>query len=228
MDTLPNIRAVRRRLLLAGLVPTALCTALALYPPGWLTRVNFGVYDTLLRFGGVDPPDGRVVIVDVDERSLSTIGQWPWRRDVVGTLIERLRSLGARSIALDIIFSEPDRDAATGGTAVLERLTDGADGALSTADAALGEVLRGGRVVVGYAFTFGEPGSGAQRCVLHALPLTVVQPAGVAGDAPFFSATDAICTLPPLAQAAGASGFLNAAPDRDGILRRVPLLIEWQ
>ena len=77
------------------------------YPPALLTRVNLGVYDILLRFGGTDPPDGRVVIVDVDDRSLSTIGQWPWRRDVVAELIERLRSMGARTIALDMIFPSP-------------------------------------------------------------------------------------------------------------------------
>jgi adenylate cyclase len=46
--------------------------------------------------------------------------------------------------------------------------------------------------------------------------------------APFFRATSAVCSLPGLATAAGASGFLNAAPDRDGILRRVPLLAEFE
>jgi hypothetical protein len=45
-------------------------------------------------------------------------------------------------------------------------------------------------------------------------------------DAPFFRATGAVCSLPVLAEGAGASGFLNAAPDSDGILRRVPLLLE--
>ncbi len=44
--------------------------------------------------------------------------------------------------------------------------------------------------------------------------------------APYFHATGVVCNLPMLAQAAGASGFMNAAPDADGILRRVPLLIE--
>ncbi len=182
-----------------------------------LTRVAFGVYDTLLRFADTDPPDGRIVIVNVDERSLSTIGQWPWRRDVVGGLIERLRAMGARTIALDIIFSEPDRGDGTRQP----------DGALPAApDAALAETLRAGGVVLGYAFTFGEAASGSRRCVLHPLGLTIVHPAGDAGGPPLFHATDAICSLPILAQAAGASGFLNAAPDPDGILRRVPLVLE--
>ena len=54
------------------------------------------------------------MIVDIDDRSLTTIGQWPWRRDVVGQLVTRLRDLGAATVALDIIFAEPDRFEGTG------------------------------------------------------------------------------------------------------------------
>ena len=46
-------------------------------------------------------------------------------------------------------------------------------------------------------------------------------------DAPLFHAGGAVCSLPTLARAAGRSGFLNAVPDADGILRRVPLVIEY-
>jgi adenylate cyclase len=229
VDASPNASAVRRRrIFLSGLVPTVICAALALHPPALLTRVDFGVYDTLLRFAGTDLPAGRIVIVDVDERSLSTIGQWPWRRDLVGGLIDRLRAMDARTIALDIMFSEPDRGDGTAATAGLERQPDGAGRTLPAApDAALAETLRAGRVVVGYAFTFGEAANGSRRCVLHPLGLTIVQPAGDGEDSPLFHASDAICSLPILAHAAGASGFLNATPDPDGILRRVPLVIEW-
>src|SRR5260370_32759867 len=52
------------------------------------------------------------------------------------------------------------------------------------------------------------------------------EPRGGAGEDPFFRGRGAVCSLPILAQAAGASGFLNAAPDSDGILRRAPLLLE--
>ena len=55
---------------------------------------------------------------------------------------------------------------------------------------------------------------------------SVLHPSEETGDAPFFRAGGCVCSLPMLAAAAGASGFLNAAPDSDGILRRVPLVIE--
>ena len=109
------------------------------------------------------------VIVDVDERSVSTIGQWPWRRDVIAELVGRLRSLGAEIIALDIIFAEADRQSDL----------------LNSADATLAKTLRQGRVVLGYALTFGEAAKHSRHCVLHPLRVTVVQP-GEASGSPLF------------------------------------------
>jgi adenylate cyclase len=168
------------------------------------------VYDVLLRTAPRRPSDARVVIVDVDERSLSAVGQWPWRRNVIGALIERLRNLGAAIVALDVIFAESDRFQTAG--------TD--------TDAELAEVLRGGRVVLGYALTFDKAAASASACLQHPIGLALVRRGEDQSADPFFQATGSICSLPILTHAAGASGFLNAAPDPDGILRRVPLLLE--
>src|SRR6059036_935656 len=108
--------ATRRRLVfLCGVIPVLITAVLALYRPTSLARLDNAVYDSLLRSARTQPPGDRVVIVDVDERSLSTIGQWPWRRDLIGRLITRLREMGASTIALDIIFAEPDRDSGVSG-----------------------------------------------------------------------------------------------------------------
>jgi CHASE2 domain-containing sensor protein len=200
----------RRLVILSGLVPVVITAVFSLYRPAFLARVDNVVYDLLLGVIPAGLPDSRVMIVDVDERSLAALGQWPWRRDLVGRLVARIRDMGAVAIGLDMIFAEADRFD-TGSVAP---------------DAALAETLRGGRVVLGYAFTFDQPGKGARPCVLHPVPLAVVHPRGDAGDAPLFRASGAICNLPELAEAAAASGFLNATPDADGVLRRVPLLIE--
>ena len=217
-----NAGAARRRLIfLCGVIPAVIASLLALARPTFLAPLDNTVYDTLLRWTRTKPPGGRVVIVDVDERSLSTIGQWPWRRDLIGRLVARLRDMGASTIALDIIFAESDR---------YERLGSSEDrsnaGAQATPDAALTETLRQGRVVLGYALTFDASAGARSACVLHPLGLAIIQPREEVGDAPFFRATGAVCSLPMLAQGAGASGFLNASPDSDGILRRVPLLLE--
>jgi adenylate cyclase len=195
----------RRFVFLSGALPGLLVAVLAVYRPLSVARLDNAVYDQTLRWAGTRPPADGVIIVDVDERSLLKYGQWPWRRDVIARLIARLRADGASVVALDMIFAERDR------------------GDQNT-DEALAATLKGGRVVLGYGLTFDAPSDDRQRCALHPFPVVVVDTDAEAS--PFFHATDAICSLPHLASAAGSSGFLNAAPDRDGILRRVPVLAE--
>jgi len=205
---------MRRRLVfVCGVIPALLTAALALGRPAFFARVDDSVYDVLMRSAPTTRPSDHVVIVDVDERSLSTVGQWPWPRDLVGRLIGRLRDMGAATVALDIIFAEADRYGTAEGTA-------------AAPDEVMAETLRDGRVILGYGLTFdpGTPSIGG--CVLHPIGLPILHTGEETSDAPFFRATGAVCSLPKLARAAGASGFLNAAPDSDGILRRVPLVAE--
>jgi signal transduction histidine kinase/CheY-like chemotaxis protein len=175
-------------------------------------RVNDGVSDLLRRTVPFTRPDPRIAIVDVDERSLQALGQWPWRRDRLGALVDRLQAMGARAVAFDVLFSEPEREAS---------FSDG------DVDAAFAATLRRARVVLGHALTFGRT-AGRDGCVLQPMPITVVEPDSGTEAGPLFEATGAVCSLPSLTSAAGASGFLNAAPDSDGVLRRVPLAIEMR
>jgi CHASE2 domain-containing sensor protein len=223
VETVKSARVAARRLILwCGLTPLVVTAALALYRPAFLNRLDYIVYDTLIRSAGTDAPSGRVVIVDVDERSLSALGQWPWRRDRIGQLVARLRDLGASVVALDMVFAEPDR---------YERSVDPGEArtnaaGLSGPDVAFAAALEPGRVVLGYALTFDHSAPTATSCVLHPVGLAIVEGREEENGRPFFRASGVICNLPGLARAAGMSGFLNAAPDADGILRRVPLLIE--
>jgi CHASE2 domain-containing sensor protein len=207
--TSPAITARSRQvLLICGLVPAFLVALLAVSRPASTVRLDNSVYDHMVRWAGTTPPGHDVVIVDIDERSLANHGQWPWPRDLIARLIDRLREARAAVVALDIVFPEPQRGD--------ER-----------ADAVLAETLRAGGVILGYGLTFDERPADSRHCVLHPFSTAVVQHGGDDTEArPFFGATGAVCSLAPLASAAGASGFLNAAPDGDGILRRVPLLAE--
>jgi adenylate cyclase len=199
-----------RLVIFCGLLPTLVTALLSLTRPAFLTSLEYGTYDRLLRASDTQPPSDRIVIVDIDNRSLTSIGQWPWRRDVLGQLIDRLRVHGAATVALDIMFAEPDRFDANG----------------ESPDEMLAATLREGGVVLGYALTFDGVLHSPRDCVRHPLGLGVIRQDDEPSDGPLFEATGAICNLPVLTQAAGASGFLNAAPDPDGLLRRVPLLME--
>ena len=207
--------AGRRLVLLCGVAPALLTVALALSRPALLTQLDRRIYDGMLRSVPTSPRDTRVAIVDIDDRSLAAIGQWPWSRNVMARLVTLLRELGAASIALDVIFPEADRFQ-TPAQAPREGNPDGQ----------LADALRTGNVVLGYAFTFHAEARPAP-CVTHPLRLAIIQPAGGNAEPPAFRATGAMCNLNALADAASASGFLNAVPDPDGMLRRVPALIEY-
>lgn len=201
----------RRILLLCGLLPTLTAAILSLYRPASFAGLEYAAYDTLVRWADTRPPSGRVLIVDVDERSLASVGQWPWRRDVVGRLIDGLRSRGAATVALDIMFPEADRFEGSG----------------RSPDAALAKTLHQGRVILGYGLLFASTAGAPSPCLRHALGLPIVRGIGAPTDDPFFRATSAVCNIPVLTDASDASGFLNAAPDPDGILRRAPLLMQY-
>jgi CHASE2 domain-containing sensor protein len=190
-----------------ALLPIALVAALSIYRPAFFLWAERGTYDTLLRLDRDRQTDGRVAIVDIDDRSLSAVGQWPWRRSVIATLVSRLRTAGAATVALDVLLAEPERT----------------DNPGASTDAQLADTLRAGGVVTGYAFTFENPEP--RSCPRQSLPLAILD--GAENDAdPFFKAAGAICSLPIFTDATTASGFLNASPDSDGVLRRVPLLLQ--
>ena len=202
----------RRILLLCGLLPTLAAAVLSLTRPAALANLEYAAYDRLVRWTPTRQPSGNIVIVDIDEKSLTSIGQWPWRRDVISRLIDSLRDRGAAVVALDIMFPESDRYEGTG----------------RSPDAVLSDTLRKGRAILGYGLLFDPIGEAPKPCVQHALSLPIIRGAGVQTEDPFFQATSAVCNIPTLTSAAQASGFLNAAPDPDGILRRAPLLMQYR
>src|SRR5512132_1672413 len=159
------------------MLPVVLAAVLVLYRPSLLGRLDDSTYDLLVRSAHATPPAAGVVIVDIDERSLTTVGQWPWRRDVVGRLISRLRDAGAAVIALDIIFAESDR---------FEQHGEAQDtGSGMTPDGTLAAILHQGRVVLGYALTFDSAPLVARPCALHPLGAAIVRPPDDAGHVPF-------------------------------------------
>ena len=109
MEKPQNARAAGRRLvLLCGVAPALWTVALAIFTPSLFTQFDRRVYDGLLRSLPKSAPH-RVAVIDIDERSVAAVGQWPWSRDVIARLVIGLRELGARVIAFDVVFPETDR-----------------------------------------------------------------------------------------------------------------------
>jgi len=217
--------------ILAGVAITVLGGALAVWPPPLADSIEGKVYDTFLRSAPRYPAPGPITIVDLDEKSLERLGQWPWPRYRIARLLDRIREDGATAVGLDMVFAEPDRTSLTSLSGEILREFPGTridlagfpPAALDT-DLTLAATLAGDNVfVLSYQFEFDtERGSG---CVLHPLRAAVLSGGGTGGSDGIFDGKGVVCNLPALSKAAGSSGFMNATPDPDGVLRRVPLVI---
>ena len=100
------------------LVGACAAAAVALLTVQGLTwRVDAWIYDRMLSVAP-HPVDDRIVLVVVDDASLSALGRWPWSRGVHAELVQRLDAAGVRGIAFDVMFSEPSRDDEAGDIAL--------------------------------------------------------------------------------------------------------------
>jgi CHASE2 domain-containing sensor protein len=192
---------------LLSLVATAiLAGAVAIVRPGPLPALDWLVYDGLVRsVAGNGGDRGTTAIVAIDEGSLASRGQWPWSREVVAELLDRLHEMGATATAFDMLFAEADR-------------------IQPASDARLAASLARAPTVLGHGLLF-DVVAAPPGCHLRPVELIERQLGDVPPHSRFFDARGAICPLPELAAAAGSTGFINAAPDADGRLRRVPLLV---
>jgi adenylate cyclase len=169
-----------------------------------------------------------VVIVDIDEASLKEIGQWPWPRTVVADLVNRLREAGAAAIGFDVIFAEPDRMSpavAAESFRGLDAQTREKLAALPDNDAVFAEAIaKDGKVVVGE--------TGAEQDA--ASPTAESAPrAGFAilGPNPrrfLVTFPGLLRNIAPIEQAAAGRGLFSIVPEPDGIVRRVPVVMEAQ
>lgn len=163
-----------------------------------------------------------VVIVDIDDASLAELGQWPWSRDVMARLISTIATHGASVIGIDILFSERDRlspQSLVRNLPGLDAATRRRLAALPSNDAVLAMSFRRAPVVMGIAV---RPGGPALDAAVD-LPAT---PIILRGDpTPFVPAYAGLLrSIDELTDVAAGRGIVSLDLERDGVLRRLPLL----
>ncbi|MBV1916556.1 MAG: adenylate/guanylate cyclase domain-containing protein [Sphingomonadaceae bacterium] len=187
-----------------------------------LTRAGQLIFDGYLRAAPRTYEPAPVRVVDIDEESIRRYGQWPWPRTQIARLIDELGNAGAAVIALDIVFSEPDRTSppqiarqlenANGDPALVESLAR-----LPDNDVALARAFSEWPVVAGFFLT-----SDATR--IQARPKAGFAISGSAPGASVPTYTNAVLPLPMLAKTAEGNGSLTLLGDSDGIIRKTPLI----
>ena len=180
--------------------------------------------------------DDSVVIVDIDEASLTAEGRWPWSRDTLARLIERLFELyKIKLVGFDIVFAEPDESS---GLKVLEKLAktelkDNPDFASRLDvirpqldyDGIFAEAVQKYNVVLGYYFNI-ESGPNSPK--IGSLPEPLFDKATFQGkNVQFLTASGYGGNIKALQSSALGAGHFTQQPDRDGVVRRVPMLVKF-
>ncbi|MDZ7842369.1 MAG: adenylate/guanylate cyclase domain-containing protein [Gammaproteobacteria bacterium] len=197
---------------------------------GVLRTLEYFAYDTRLRLTVPETVDERVVIVDVDEKSLAVEGRWPWPRDRMARLVDALfedYSIGV--LGFDMVFAEQERHTAFEN--LEDMLRSGGQGALADqvasltprTDARFAESLEGRPVALGYYFSGNANSTG--RLPEPYLPAEIAETMAI----PAPRANGYGANLPVLQDAARHGGFFdNPLSDEDGVFRRAPTLQSYQ
>ncbi len=205
------------------------------HKPWLLASLDDQVTGAMFRWRRAVPAGEKVVIVDIDEKSLQRVGQWPWPRDILARLVEGVHAAGARVIGFDMVFAEPDRTsplhyledmAALLGESLprgaLEglELRDGLDH-----DLIFGQALAGAPVVLGYVFQLKD--DGITKKGLRPFPGGIMRMTPEEAryeELQLLAGRRAVLNVEGVAQAP-SEGFINVFPDDSGMVRAVPLFM---
>ncbi len=214
---------------LLALLLAALGTGLLLSDSRAVQTLRHYQFDQFQRWRPRVPVDVPVRTVDIDEASLAHLGQWPWPRTRLAALLDQLRAAGAAAVVFDMVFAEPDRTApaALADGWGLKGAERSALLALPDPDAVLARSLEQGPSVLGFALRDEAPGK-VQAPDARTLPppqFRIVQ-SGESQTHWLAHFASAVAPLPVLAQAAQGVGSMGFVPDGDGVVRRVPLLVQ--
>jgi len=194
----------------------ALALVALLRLPGWApwNALEERLVDyRLVARGGGAPPHRDVVIVAIDDRSIETVGRWPWPRKTMAELLRRIAAAQPKVVAMDIVQSEP---------------TAGASG--EEEDRALAVAVEESRVVVlGYFFDFARSAGQVEPPQLRFYDVAHVRdPRGWGFLPPHTPGIPALtANLPEISRAAADLGYFNFFPDPDGTLRHAALALRY-
>jgi adenylate cyclase len=169
-----------------------------------------------------------VTIVDIDEKSLADprLGQWPWPRTRIAEIVDNLTRMGAVVIAFDVVFAEPDRlnpEIAADNFRGLDEATREKLRALPSNDRIFADAIKKSRVVLGVS-----GGNEIHPDLDKELPATGFAMLGEDPDPFLFKFAGLLRNVKVLEEAAAGRGLFTIVPERDGIVRRVPMIMDAQ
>ncbi len=235
-----------------GLIITTMVVVLYRAQPPFIYQLELMFQNAHFQWRGPIPPGPEVVIAAIDEKSIDELGRWPWPRNNLSRLVEKLVERQARVIGFDMVFSSPDESSGIKSLKKLQReLIDKTAGSLdifqtvehfiqnAEYDSQFSEVLKkSNRSILGYFFHFDKEGLGhLSEQSLHGF-FNNIKPSQFVGfikssekvdlsAVDFRSAYAVESNIPILSQAVKQSGFISIDVEPDGSIRKLPLIVKY-
>ena len=185
-------------------------------------------YDQFMKIAASKEISDKITIIDIDEASLSAIGQWPWPRYRLAQLIKAIHDMQPKAMALDILLPEPDRTSLKNIQTQFQNDFDlnleftGIPLSLSDNDGYLAHILKKTSIVGARYFYFDHFNKKITR---RYNPFKITDSSGLLN---LHKATGVLCNTFQIENSLEFTGFTNSQHDEDGIIRKSPLLIEFQ
>ncbi|MCB9480287.1 MAG: adenylate/guanylate cyclase domain-containing protein [Desulfobacteraceae bacterium] len=185
---------------------------------------DFEITNLFFKMRGEKTPSDKIVIIDIDEKSLNEIGQWPWPRNTIAELIIKINAKKPKITGLDMFFPEPDR---TSPDRIFKKMKiKGIDSQkLDDHDKILGNVIGSFPVVMGYIFDF-KNNMEKKCCPFSSAAIKINSDNVKFRDLYLNEAENVLLNINELSTSL-SEGFINILPESSGLVRKAPLLIKY-
>jgi signal transduction histidine kinase len=217
----------KNMLLIAGSLILTILFYLFWWQNPLLAYLDYKLYD---RFTHVMPSShtpASTVVIEIDDKSLKALGQWPWPRIITAKLIDTIANSQPSAIVMDMVFSEEDRTSPIilqsfyNNVLGLKITIDGLPKSLHDNDAVLSDAIHRSPMVLP---VFSNTDRQSSVCIL---PSTVTYD-NFLKNTNLYPLNNLVCSLPRFQQPSQGIGHIHAMADGDGILRRLPLVMQHE
>ncbi|MDK2040954.1 CHASE2 domain-containing protein [Aliarcobacter butzleri] len=196
-------------------------SAIYIFFPSLPDSLDNRLRDYLFTIRGELPHNQNVVIVDIDETSIKSLGQWPWSRNKLAKILENLTLANVGIVGLDIVFAEEDR---TSPHKILQNLKIYKKD-VPNYDLEFANIVENSPVILGYQFDLVKKDNTNAKA--PQIPAIFIEKDKPQDKSYLIEAYNTILNIPQIQDRAYSSGFFNNIPDDTGIIRSVPLVISY-
>ena len=209
---------------LISLVVFSSITFFYLFIPKTLESLDNRLRDFMFITRGVTQDSGNIVIIDIDDKSIEKIGQWPWSRDTISKLLLELSNNEIGLIAFDMVFAEEDR---TNPIKILNKFQIKTNKNIPNYDKLFAHTIANTPTILGYQFQL-EKDDYIQKRAPDIPAIFIEKNKQLQQEDKVQTAYGTILNTPLIQNSGYTSGFFNNIPDESGIVRSVPLIIKYE